>query len=194
MSQNVPFKWSAAKLEAAELLAELGITEQQVADKVGITRRQLVRWKQHPDFKAKVQECLKALDNAFLDRGIARRIDRARMLQDRQSLMLEVIAARAADPRMQGIPGGKTGLLVIRDSELGIEEAPDGTKKPVEVPLRAAVDVALLREMREHEKQAAQELGQWTEKRELTGKDGAALPIMVVEVVKSVEGQNGKPV
>ena len=33
-----------------------------------------------------------------------------------------------------------------------------------------AVDVALLREIREHEKQAAIELGQWTEKQEHTGE------------------------
>jgi hypothetical protein len=38
-----------------------------------------------------------------------------------------------------------------------------------------AVDTALLKELRAHEQQAAQELGQWLDKHEHTGKDGESL-------------------
>ena len=56
----------------------------------------------------------------------------------------------------------------------GAELEPTKTTLLVEV---ASLDVGLLKELREHEKQAAQELGQWTEKRELTGKDGGPIEI-----------------
>jgi hypothetical protein len=42
--------------------------------------------------------------------------------------------------------------------------------------------IALLGELRAHERQAAEELGQWTEKRELTGKNGGPLEIKVTFV------------
>jgi hypothetical protein len=46
---------------------------------------------------------------------------------------------------MSKVPGGKTGLLSVVKRK----------------PLIVEVDTALLRELRAHEQQAAQELGQW---------------------------------
>jgi hypothetical protein len=68
-----------------------------------------------------------------------------------------VIAARAADPALQDVPGGKTGLIV-RDVR--------GIGKGANFQLVAvyAVDVGLLAEMRQIEKQAAQEVGQWVDR------------------------------
>jgi hypothetical protein len=65
--------------------------------------------------------------------------------------MKKVILERAADPSFAKIPGGTTGLLV-RDYK--------GKDANQEI---YRVDVGLLQEMRFHEKQAAQELGQWSE-------------------------------
>lgn len=47
-----------------------------------------------------------------------------------------------------------------------------------------AFDAALARELRELEKQAAQDLGQWTEKKELYGADGTSIQIVSVEIVR----------
>ena len=47
-------------------------------------------------------------------------------------------------------------------------------------------DAALAREVREIEKQIAIELRQWSEKRELSGPDGAPISIQEIEVVKQI--------
>lgn len=69
--------------------------------------------------------------------------------------MLRVIEARSKD--MAEVPGGDTGLLVRKLKSIGSGE----NTKTVE---EYAVDTGLLSELREHEKQAAQELGQWINK------------------------------
>lgn len=51
-------------------------------------------------------------------------------------------------------------------------------------------DEAILRELRAHEKQAAQELGEWSEKQELTGKDGAELAGPLVKVYLPQNGRD----
>jgi hypothetical protein len=56
------------------------------------------------------------------------------------------------------VPGGTTGLLVK-----------DYKGKDADQPVYK-VDTRLLAELRAHEKQAAEELGQWSEKQELTGE------------------------
>jgi hypothetical protein len=62
---------------------------------------------------------------------------------------------------MKGVPGGTTGLLVRTYKTLGSGES----QRVVE---EFTVDVALLKELREHEKQAAQELGHWIAKSDVT--------------------------
>jgi len=55
----------------------------------------------------------------------------------------------------QDVPGGKTGYVVTRERQLG---------KDGPIVKEHQVDVALMREMREIDKQIAMELGQWVEK------------------------------
>jgi len=62
---------------------------------------------------------------------------------------------RAADPAMQAIPGGQTGLLVRQQRHLGKGD-------------EYRVDVALTGEFRATLEQAAKEAGQWLEKSEAT--------------------------
>jgi hypothetical protein len=80
---------------------------------------------------------------------------------DAADTVLRTLFGRGALP-----PGVETGLLVKTVKQVGkvLEE-------------EWAVDTGLLSEMRATEKQVAQELGEWTEKRELSGKDGAPLRI-----------------
>jgi hypothetical protein len=73
-----------------------------------------------------------------------------------------VIAERAADPDMANVPGGRTGLLVRRVKVIG---SGDNAREVCEYE----VDTGLLKELRELEKQAAVEAGQWSTTSEVRG-------------------------
>lgn len=180
MSQNVPpatpggpFEWDEQRERAARLLAEGELTETEIAKQLEVDRRTVYRWKQHPDFQARVAEIVQELGEPALRYAIGRRERRLRNLNDRLERMHQVIRDRAADPKMADVPGGKTGLMVRNVKAV----------KGRAVSLYA-VDTGLLRELREHEKQAAIELGQWAEKRELSGPGGGPVPITFVEVAE----------
>jgi hypothetical protein len=94
--------------------------------------------------------------------GVAVLQERVLALQNRWDRMKELIEARATAPEMQAVTGGTTGLLVHNVKSIGSGEYAE------RVDLYE-VDAGLLREMRELEKQAAIEMGQWTEKKEHSG-------------------------
>lgn len=165
-----PFTWNTAKLKAAELLADDELTHAQIAEQVGISERQLRNWKNHPDFQAKVTEILREFEAAMLRYPIAQRRKRVGSLNARWRKMLAVIEERAADPAMQGVPGGRTGLLVHQQRAIG-------TGRNQMVIDEYAVDTGLLKELRSHEQQAAQELGQWLEKLEHSGSVDAPVKV-----------------
>jgi hypothetical protein len=151
---------------AALLVAEDAQTDEQIASECGVTKRTLERWKKIASFIAAV-EAHKTRWRAEIDaQGIANRQNRVDALQDRWERMRAVIEARAEEHA--DVPGGKTGLLVRQIKSVGFGQ----NNQTVE---EYAVDTALLKELRAHEQQAAQELGQWLDKHEHTGKDGESL-------------------
>jgi len=172
------FTWTAQKRKAVVLLAEDELTDEEIAASIGVHRRTMATWKRHPSFCAAVDEMAVELGSLAQRKAIGHRARRIQALEDRWRRMQKVIEQRATDPDMAKVPGGDTGLMVkqIKSIKLG------KTSKVVE---EYEVDTALLKELREHEKQAAQELGQWTEKSEVAGPDGKA-PISVNVNVKEM--------
>jgi hypothetical protein len=182
MKQNETRKSLSAKQEeAAFLVADDKLSDEAIAGKLDIGRVTLHRWKKLPEFKARLNEILAEVRRRLKARGIAAKENRVAALVDRQKRMEEVIRARAKEHKE--VPGGRTGLLVketrfvkvlevkqkpkISESgEAGQEETIYPTKQMVPVDYYA-VDTALLREMRDTEKQAAVELGEWTVKHEV---------------------------
>jgi len=110
--------------------------------------------------------------------GLARRAVRVREKMARRSLLKQIIAERGADISMQDVPGGKTGLL--------IREYRGQSELPV-----YKLDATLLKELRDLEREIAIELGQWTEKKELTGAGGEPLLDPLVTALEKAYG-NGK--
>jgi len=194
------FKWTARSSRAAQLVAEDTKSDVRIAEEIGIAARTLERWKLHPEFAARVREIVDALRAAVLSQGIADRVNRIKRLNADWERMQAVQVARAKEhneileirieaarkfkeAQEAGIPtdgmirpsdlpsiaaGGETGLLV-RQPKL----AANGTT--VE---EFAVDTALLREIRETERQAAKELGQWSESVNLKLSDSEADEIL----------------
>ena len=121
----------------------------------------LKRWSQQHRWQARIAEIAERERAAIVARGIADRQNRVDAINDRWNRMKAVIDARAED--LADVPGGDTGLLVEQWKRIG-------AGKDAETVKEYAVDTGLLGSMLAHEKQAAQELGQWSEKSEVTGE------------------------
>jgi transcriptional regulator with XRE-family HTH domain len=71
MSLNVRKCHRFAVVKAARMVAEDSQTDEQIAAKVGISRRQLARWKRNAEFAAHVQEIVHEFAAAILSRSLA---------------------------------------------------------------------------------------------------------------------------
>src|SRR5450432_4783248 len=107
---------------------------------------------------SRVRELQETFGAGTIALEISSRNARVQALQDRWDRLRQVIDERAASPDFAGVPGGTTGLLMK-----------DYKGKDADTPVYK-VDAGLLAELRNHEKQAAEELGQWGEKRPLSGE------------------------
>lgn len=161
-----PFPWSQKREQAARSVAQGEGTSAEIATRLGIALETLERWQQHPEFQARVRCHLEAA----LTQGIAERLNRVQALDDRWLRMRRIIAERAASAEMQSVPGGTSGLLIRTVKGVGGGEN-------FQVVDEYAVDTGLLRELREVEKQAAQEMGQWTEKHEHTAAESEPISL-----------------
>jgi hypothetical protein len=146
---------------AASLLAEASLTDQEIAERVGIDRQKLRDWKRHPQFQARVQALQRRLGNLFDQVPLGRKLRRVQALQDRWDRLNRIIAARSTavclNPDGTPVPGAETGLL-----------APTLVGRGKDRMVVYKLDVDLLRELREIESAAAKEMGQIVAHSELT--------------------------
>ena len=159
--------WTAKHAEAVLLVAEDTLTDTEIAEQVGISRRTLADWKKDDFFQETLDAVIAEFRAALLRRGIARLDLRLARWNKTWRDLQSVVEERAVE--MKGrCAGGDTGLVVLREKPAGM----DGTIEEY------VVDTALLAELRALEVQASKELGQWTERRDVTsgGKPVAAGP------------------
>ncbi len=143
---------------AAILIAEDDLADEAISAAVGITRKTLHNWKQDPDFTAIVGDRVGQIQAAMLKHAIAKKHRRLAVLDDLHDKALQVIEERIDT---DGAPGQSTGLVVRQLKQIG-------AGKSAEVVEEFTVDTGLLREIRALHEQAAKELGQWTEKADVT--------------------------
>jgi transposase-like protein len=151
------FRWTDESKNAAEMIAAGTLTHTKIAEEIGVTRQTIHNWLAKPEFTARVQDHIDGFRAKVRSRGIAILENRVDALNDRWRLMQRVISERAESKQMAGVAGGGTGLMV--HTVKGVGKGDD-----FQLIDLYEVDTGLLKELREHEKQAAQELGQWTEK------------------------------
>ena len=101
--------------------------------------------------------------------------DFAAAWEDAKEAAIEILEAEARAVDMQDAPGRKTGVLV--------REYKGHSDLPV-----YKLDAALLKEMRDLEREIAIEKGEWTEKRELTGAGGEPLLDPLVAALEKAYG------
>ncbi len=192
-----PFKWTKLSETVAREVAVGKKTDSQIYTPLGVPERTFYNWKEHPSFQARVAEHVATWREAVMSHGVA---DRARRTERANKTWIElqqVIAARAKRykaARLRAAEHPKESALTEEETELlsavGIvyskddfadcdhipEEAETGLVILIETPTKMgvkkewAVDTSLLAEIRNTEKQVAQDLGQWTEKTETTHK------------------------
>jgi hypothetical protein len=185
---------TAAKQRAALLVATGKLTEPEIASAVKITDRQLRRWKQEPEFRAEVgrqqkerRARLDAWRDRIIDCDIADRSKRIARLDADQKALDAIRAARSVDPTLSKLPGGDTGLVTITGiRKIKVQVKDPGTGK-VSVKEQTIVvheaDLGMLAESRALSEQAARELGERTEKHEMTGPDGSAITIELMDAI-----------
>ena len=160
--------------QAAQLVAEDELTDEQIAEKLEISRSTLARWKRNEKFQARVAKIADHFAERALQHGIARKEKRVGVLAEVESKLRTVIAERAVDPELQTVAGGKTGL--ITKTVKGIGKGDD--YQVVEV---YEVDTAVLKEIRAIHEQVAEELGQRVKKHEMSGKDGGPITLQMID-------------
>jgi hypothetical protein len=161
-AEQKPWEWDNKKDRAAELFAE-GVPYLEIARTVRSSKDTLAKWRRTPEFCERIEEYRREVARRVSDETICRVEHRLRMLAERHELLNRVIRERAAHESYRDAPGGTTGLLVRREKP---KDKNGGTIVEFEV------DETLLSELREHEKQAAKELGQWVDRKEVDINDG----------------------
>ena len=151
---------SGKRERAAILLAEDRLSDRQIAEELGISRMSLARWKKNPRLAARVEELDAIMCEQALKHGIARRETGIAVQHEMQSKLLTVIAERAKDAELQGVPGGKTGLVC--KTVKGIGKGDDF--RVVEV---FETDTPTVKALLALHEQAAKEMGQIVERHEV---------------------------
>jgi hypothetical protein len=171
MQQNATWKWTGAREAAAVAVAKDDQDDDEIAAACKINRATLWRWKQSPEFAARVAEHLATWKAEITAKGIADVQNRVDAANDRHNRMRRIIEARAAAYAGQA-PGSDEGLLVKTPMLVKVFEAAppeddeddeDGPMKPLKesrIVYEWALDKALLAEMRAHEDEVAKHLGQ----------------------------------
>ena len=174
------WKWNPSRETAAALYAADRLTNVQIAKRAGVSERTLRYWLQIPAFVAHVLELReilrrKAREEA-LQFGIADIRERVRGLNEDREKLLQIIAERGKDPLMQGVPGGGTGHLIHQKRAIG-----QGNNN--EIIDEFVFDAVLYHALRETEKQAAMELGQWIEMRQEVTPPPAPIVMALAELL-----------
>ena len=163
-----PWRWTHKAIQTAHLVADGYFTIDEICQRMSITLYRLQRWKKTAEFARCVDQLREAFGDECQRLALGRRIRRVEALIGRWQKLDDVIAARAArvaeataatPQRGQPAPGAHTGLMARSLRGLG---SGDNFRVIVEYK----VDIELLKEMREIEKQIAIEVGQWSERRE----------------------------
>lgn len=178
------FTMGPRQYQAARLVATGGIPERRIAEEVGVALQTLRNWKERPEFTDVVKRYRAEAEEAMMGSFVAQRANRVAELDEIYRGLKVVVeersAAYVADPDAHG---GKGGFIVKTIKVIG-------TGKNQETITEYKVDSGLARELKDTLIHAAKELGQWSEKREVTGADGSPL-IPVTEIVVDLSAGEG---
>lgn len=156
------WKWNTERERAAQLVAENEMDFATIAAAIGVSRKTLHNWRNVDEFSGRVADLQGQIAASSLRQTIGKKHKRIAYLQElmeRQRAAMDARAARAsADPEAPA--EAATGLFESRT----IMSASGKTKTDWKF------DAALVREYRQTLEQAARELGQISDKVEVSGE------------------------
>lgn len=144
--------------QALNLLVAGEHTFAEVAADVGVQPSTLWRWRhEKPAFRDALREALAIAEIDARQFAVAKRVKRVEALDEVHAGLLKVIAERKERYAQEAHPGASTGLLIKSYKAIA-----SGASAYTEIEW--AVDRPLIQALLEVQKQAAIELGQWSEK------------------------------
>lgn len=136
------------------LVAEDEMTDEAIAEQIGVTRQTLARWKVQPDFLDAVADENRRIEAGMLKLAIAKRHKRVETLHDLYMKSLQVVAERAkAYANDKEAHGGATGLLVKQVKVIG-------SGSNAQTTTEYQVDTGLIKQIESLMERAAKETGQ----------------------------------
>ncbi len=171
-----PLQKLSKKEYAAVLLADDSLSDQVIADRVGVSRQAIQRWKKLPDFEAMVQTNIQELTAAMLPVAIANKRIRLEMLQDLADGMQDVVRHRRERYAAE-VADGESAVNATRrffgdstpaEAMTGYMVKQESMNNRGEKTVNWAVDTGLIKELRAVLDDAAKEVGHRVEKREDT--------------------------
>ena len=114
-------RWTRRLEESARLVADDNRSDDEIAAEVGISRTQLNRWKQNPEFRRRVEEHVALWREEIRKKGLAIKERRIQSYIDD----FEAIQAirRERSDSYQATPGGKTGYVILEKKNFAARSA-----------------------------------------------------------------------
>ena len=188
VSQNVANKPLAAVLLAESQMlpeSERRLTDQDVADAAGVTRRTVLRWKQEPEFQAMMQDAEGKIIADALRLASAQKYKRIQVLHNLTQKILTSIDLREETYKATAdTPENAARAIFGSDTPpwaaTGLYIAKQKISASGKVVTDWELDVLSLREVRANFEHIARELGQWTEHSKVDMDAGVRIEVVGV--------------
>ena len=177
---------NATQLLAAKMIAANEISFERIAEELKVTSITLKNWRSRADFQQKVVEYAEEIVQKtstlkFSDKN--RRIAALNKLAEDYETIMQERAAWYVE-NLPNVPGGRTGHLVHQVKVVGVG-------KNAQIVEEDVLDRALDEGFKDTLIHLAKERGEWAEKREHTGANGAPL-LPISEIVVKLTVREGE--
>jgi len=174
------FAWTRNRELAAQLVAEDRLTNVEIGARCGVVDRQLERWKEIPEFRARVAEHLATYRAKITADGLADRINQIAFIKSRLADIHGIVESRGLLAVASGdwnAPGASTtqrGLQAHTVKSIG-----SGAKQ--QTVHEFALDTALIAEERALLQHLSILMGDWKQKVQLSGD----VEVSVVDILRA---------
>jgi hypothetical protein len=167
-----PWTWNASREQAAQLIADNQISNDQIAARIGVTPKTVTLWKREsPEFRARIAEHVATFRKNITTTGLVLKENRIALLKARAATIRGMMLARGKQKCMRNAPGEtvmQKGIQVRTQKSIGSGHFAEKVEE-------FAVDTAALAEERAILQQIATEMGDWKTKSQVEVAEGPSI-------------------